>query len=235
MLVDFEQEWGDWPQIVTVLSHFPTLRNFPFPYTLGSGTLINSQAVLTAAHVIYDPTYGGWADSFDIFFGDGSSQVGVPIGQARVRTEWVANNTVDSLSSVDAGVILLPQQSNLPFATPDVGDPSVLDGFPIDVLGFSGGDEAMCPPYGHLALAETTASNENTPSEDIFFRVGYSDFVCEGMSGGPVIRVDEFNNGTFRVRAVHTSLYPDVNGLGNGLMLYPDLLAQVQRWAVGLT
>ncbi len=221
-------QWPLWPMVGMVLSYFPSLRNLAFPYTLGSCALINSQAVLTAGHIVYDPTRGGPADMFDIYFGDGTAHLGIPGLRGKVRSEFINQGTIASLSSVDAGVITLPEAATPQPAVAMVGSLNVLLGVPINVIGFSGGDTAACPAYGSLIGTRTSAYNMGPPENG--YRVGYLDFTCDGMSGGPVLRVDEINNGSFIVRAVHTVLY---NNLGNGLMLYPDLLAQINRWAAG--
>ncbi len=226
MAIDVPQ-WPSWPMIGKVLSYFPSLRGLANPYTVASATLINRQAVLTAAHVIYDPTYGGRVDKFDIYFGDGSSHLGVPSASGKVRQEWISSGSTTTLSNVDAGVILLNRTATPAPAVPLQTDESALLGVPIDVIGFPA-DPLVPQFYGSLFRATTSAYDMGPIYNG--FRIGYLDFTYSGMSGGPVLRVDEINNGTFIVRGVHTSLY---NNMGNGLMLYDDLAKQVSSWAAG--
>jgi V8-like Glu-specific endopeptidase len=222
-------QWRLWPMVGMVLSYFPSLRSLAYPYTVGSATLINSQFVLTAAHVIYDPTRGGQADAFDVYFGDGSSHRGLSGLLGKVRTDWKSAGTLDPLSMIDAGVIQLDRSASPQPAVPLSTTLYDLMGVPINVIGIAAGDDAACPNYGALMGTRTSAYNMGPPYNG--YRVGYLNYTCDGMSGGPVLRVDEINNGSFVVRAVHTSLW---NNMGNGLMLYQSLLDQVNRWLSGL-
>ena len=137
-----------WPMVGMVLSYFPSLRGLANPYTVGSATLINSQAVLTAAHVIYDPTRGGFADMFDIHFGDGSSHQ-VSGSSGKVFQQWIDSGTVDPLSSVDAGVIMLDRTATPQPAVPLPTSEYNLLGVPINVLGFPA-DDLVPQYYGSL-------------------------------------------------------------------------------------
>ncbi len=217
-------QWPYWPMVARVFSYFPLLRGTP---TLGSATLIGSQAILTAAHVIYDPTRGGQATMFDIYFGDGTSHH-VGGGNGRVRSEWTNSGTLDPLSWVDAGVIRLDQAAAAVPARPAATSQADLLGVPINVLGFPA-DDLVPQMYGSLAGTRTSAYDYGPPYNS--YRIGYQERTYAGMSGGPVLRVDEINAGSFVVRGVHTSLPDGVHG--NGLMLYPSLLDQVNNWAAG--
>jgi V8-like Glu-specific endopeptidase len=217
---------ADWPMTAMVLSYFPTLRNTRAPYTVGSATLIDPKAVVTAAHVIYDPDRGGWADMFDIYFGDGTS-TRVEGAQGRVRSEWINEGTTSTLSLFDAGVIKLEQPAS---PRPAVPRSSLLDnllGVPINVLGYPA-DPLVPNLYGYLAGARTTAIRQGVASNEA--RVAYPVYTYDGMSGGPLLRTDEIDsaNGTFLLRGVHTSLF---NNQGNGLTFYPSLFDQIMVWA----
>jgi V8-like Glu-specific endopeptidase len=218
--------------VAMVLSYFPNMQGQLHPYAVGSATLINSNALLTAAHVIYDPSQdrGGFADKWDIFFGDQSTALNVPgtkDGNGRVRQQWINEGWVNPLSQVDAGVILLDNPASPKFAVPRKTSLNDFGNLPINVMGFPA-DKLVPNLYGFLVGARTYALNLGPPLNG--FRIGYPEYTYDGMSGGPVLRVDEIGNGSFSVRGVHTSL---VNNMGNCLMLYDDLFDQVNRWAQG--
>jgi V8-like Glu-specific endopeptidase len=216
---------SDRPNVGMVLSYFPSLRGLTEPYTVSSGTLINSQALLTAGHVIYDPTKGNQADMFEIFFGDGSSHQVVG-GKGKVRREWKSAGN-DPLSMWDFGVILLDQDATPVPALPTQTSTNDLLGAQLNVRGFPA-DNLVPQYYGSLFEAVTSAYRMSPPYDG--YRIGYLEYTYAGMSGGPVLRADEINNATFQVRAVHTSLY---NNMGNGLMISSSVYGQIMSWIAG--
>jgi hypothetical protein len=223
MSLDVIPSRADWPMVVKVYSHFPTLRGSQFPYAIGSATLIDQKGLLTAAHVVYDPDRGGTADFFEISFGDGSSAT-VSGSNGRIRREWINGGANDALSMFDFGVIKLdaaaaPRPANIsPTQLMD------LSGVPLNVLGFNA--DQLFPTLDEFLLgARTTAIDLGQPLNG--FRVGYPEFTHDGMSGGPILRVDEIGSGTFILRGIHTTL---LDSQGNGLMLYSSLFQQVRSW-----
>jgi V8-like Glu-specific endopeptidase len=68
-----------WGGIVRIEAHFPQKPANVF--TEGTGTLIDSYHVLTAGHVLYDTTEGGWADQVRVFPGENGSS-NIPFGLA---------------------------------------------------------------------------------------------------------------------------------------------------------
>jgi V8-like Glu-specific endopeptidase len=217
-----------WPMVAMVNSYFPSLRGLAKPYAIGSATLINSNALLTAGHVVYDPCRGGYADKFEISLGDGSPTIEVP-GEAngRVHPWWKQEKKLDPLSAVDAGVILLDKPASPRFALQLQTTLNDFGSLPINVLGFPA--DPLVPAWqGWLAGARTQALNLGEPLNG--FRIAYPVYTYDGMSGGPVLRVDEIGNGTFSMRGIHTSL---VDSMGNGLMLYEDLLDRINDWSTG--
>jgi V8-like Glu-specific endopeptidase len=216
-----------WPQVGLIRSYFPSLNGW---FAVGTGTLINRRAILTAAHVIHDPTRGGPATKFEVFFGGGAAATAAGTN-GRVLPEWVAANSLDPLSAYDAGVILLdPTNVVGGVATAGVFAPAAqavvindLLGHNVNVVGYP-----IRPDfYNDAALA----GGESSPFDMLGppwngYRIAYPTASLPGMSGGPVYRTDEIS-ASFTIRAVNTSIY---NGFGNGLMIYPDLAAQIGNW-----
>ena len=116
-------------QVGLIRSFFPNRTGF------GTGTHVNPGGILTAAHNIYDPEYGGWADRFEVVF-PGGAVATAPKANGRVIPEWVSTGLPDPLSLYDVGVIL-PER---PVAA-DMADflPSVntdLWGHNVNVVGY---------------------------------------------------------------------------------------------------
>src|SRR5689334_13012945 len=92
---------AQWPQVGMIRSYFTTLNGW---YAIGTGTLIDPRAILTAAHVVFDPTRGGRPSKFEIFFGGGATATAAGTN-GRYLQEWEAANRLDPLSAYDLGVI----------------------------------------------------------------------------------------------------------------------------------
>ena len=89
--------------------------------TRATGFLVSDNVVITAAHALYDPTRGGWADSVKVYPGkDGDGLFDNPYGSTRaykggVCTEWRAatdsglkdDETKQLLRETDWGAVVL--------------------------------------------------------------------------------------------------------------------------------
>jgi V8-like Glu-specific endopeptidase len=212
-----------WPQVALIRAYFPNLKGW---YAVGTGTLINRRAILTAAHVIFDshPDRGGLATKFEVFFGGGAAAT-APGDNGRVLAEWENSTDPATLSAYDAGVILLDSSNAVESVTPAQVFPTVLGnllGQAINVVGYP-----IRPDFyndGALAGGSGLPMDMGLPLNG--YRVAYPIVSLEGMSGGPVYRTDESTT-YISIRAVNTAVY---GGDGNGLMIYPDLAAQIGNW-----
>jgi len=214
-----------WPQVGLIRSYFPGLGGW---YAIGTGTLINRRAILTAAHVIYDPSKGGEATNFEVFFGTGATTTAAG-KNGRVLQQWIDSTNPDPsslnpISAYDAGVIVLDPTSAVDGVAPAAVRPTLLDdlrGHDLNVVGYP----IQSDFSGGLAGGQCSPINMGPPWNG--YRVAYPIMSLPGMSGGPVYRTDEVSLKTISIRTVNTSIY---NGMGNGLMIYPDLAAQIGNW-----
>jgi V8-like Glu-specific endopeptidase len=215
-----------WPQVGLIRSYFPLLNGW---YALGTGTLINPRAILTAGHVIYDSAAdrGGRANRFEVFFGGGATATAAG-SNGRVLQEWIDSDTHDPVSAYDAGVILLDPTNAVPGVTPAAVLPSLIGdivGHEVNMVGYPFRPDLT----GNLAGAAGSPIDMGSPLDA--YRVAYTVVSIEGMSGGPVYRTDEASR-QISIRAVNTSIY---NGLGNGLMIYPALGTWIAKWVAEVT
>src|SRR5947209_7851114 len=95
--------WGDaatWPYVGYVNAYFPR-PELAGGYSVGTGTLIGPRVVLTAGHVVYDPSQGGKASSFAIRFG-GPNGPSAYSQESYTTTQWRDNDSLSPASSVSA-------------------------------------------------------------------------------------------------------------------------------------
>ena len=214
-----------WPQVGLIKCYFPALQNRNPDHAVGTVTLIDSGAVLTAAHNLHDrrPERGGAALKFDIMFGDGIIIEGVPGGNSRVLREWMDTGPSSTPSAVDAGVLLLGTKINGPTpAQVRSTELSDLVGFSTNVVGFP-----VFPPGNFWGAADFAFDSFGPPLDS--YTIQYPIPTLGGMSGGPVYRTDEVSQGII-IRAIHTNGL-DNTGTGIGLRIYRDLNEQIKRWA----
>ena len=210
-----------WPQVGLIRSYFPTLNGW---FAVGTGTLINSRAVLTAGHVVYDHLRGGKANRFEIVFGGGATTSSLGTN-GRVLNEFISSNPNpnDPRSPYDLGVILLSAEDAVNGVTPASvfqTKPANLVGLEINLVGYP----VIQTVYDVLYGANSPALNPGQPWNG--YLVNYNVNTIEGMSGGPVYpTVTTPTN--LGVRAIHTCLY---NGMGYALTIYEGLANQIGRW-----
>jgi V8-like Glu-specific endopeptidase len=210
-----------WPQVGLIRSYFTTLNGW---YAIGTGTLIHPRAILTAAHVIFDPTRSGLPTKFEMVFGGGASAAALGTN-GRILQEWKDENRLNPLSPFDLGVILLDPTNTVNGVTPANFFASMntdLFNHNTDVVGYP----IRSDFYNDLALAGGVSLSIDMGSPWDAHRVAYQTVSLEGMSGGPVYRQDELST-VINVRAVNTSI---VNGLGNGLIICSALVAWIAKW-----
>ncbi len=209
-----------WPQVGFIRSYFPTLNGW---FAVGSGTLINPRAILTAGHVVYDRQRGGPADRFEIVFGGGATTSSAG-SNGRVLPEWEsAPVTTDPRSPYDLGVILLSEQDAVHGVTPAAvyeSTPAQLVGKSVNLVGYP----VMQNIYDVLYGAGATAGNTGQPWNG--YLINYDVNTIEGMSGGPVY-LSTSASGPLGVRAIHTCLY---DGRGHALTIYEGLARQIGIW-----
>ena len=208
-----------WHYVGMVRSFFPSGGGAAMG---GSGTLINRRLILTAGHVVYDPSKGGYPTRIDVELG-GAQRFTVSSKVFRTTTNWVNTDsfTMNPLSAFDIGAILLPTaiDPRVVAAVPVIPGTN-LAGVELTVAGFP----VQANLYGSLYGASAMAVNPYPQYDES--RAFYPIPTIGGMSGGPVYSRDAM--GRISLRAVHTSIY---NDYGSAIKLYPALANLVQAWA----
>lgn len=210
-----------WPYVGLVRSYFPALNG---QAAGGTGTLINPRVILTAGHVVYDPSRGGYPTLVQVELG-GHQRFSVASTVFRTTQPWVDidSKTMNPISAFDIGAILLdkaiPVAQVAPAAVAVTPGPN-LGGLDLNVVGFPVRPDL----FGNLYGARSQPTLE-FPSLDLY-RIFYPIATLAGMSGGPVYTRDE-STGQILLRGVHTSLY---NGMGSGLRITEAIANLIQGW-----
>ena len=110
--------------------------------------------MLTAAHVVYDASRGGFATSLDVRFGNETFIPAIPGGNAKVLSAYTSNPL--SLSAYDVSVVLLGTQvaTIRPAAVVLKTLTSDLAGFATNVVGYPA---VRADLFGYLYGAADTA------------------------------------------------------------------------------
>ena len=215
-----------WPYVGMVRSYFPGLNG---QAAGGTGTLINPRVILTAGHVVYDPSRGGYPTMVQVELG-GLQRFSVESTVFRTTRPWVDTDskTMNPLSAFDVGAILLDN----PIPTTEVPSASVavtpgpnLGGLDLNVVGFP----VRADLFGTLYGARSTPTLLS-PAMDLY-RIFYPIVTLAGMSGGPVYTRDAAS-GQILLRGVHTSIY---NGMGSGLRVTDGIANLIQSWVSEVT
>lgn len=207
-----------WPFVGIIRSHF---RGLTGRVLGGTGTLIHPQVILTAGHVVYDPSRGGYPTQVDVELG--ARRITVSSTIFRTTQNWVDTDSQshNPLSSYDVGAILLPSPldpADAPRVNYAVTPGSNLGGMEMNVVGFP-----VQQPYGTLYGA-TAFPFPMYPTLDPY-RAFYPIETLDGMSGGPVYTREA--TGQILVRGVHTSIY---NGAGSALRITDGIATLIQAW-----
>jgi V8-like Glu-specific endopeptidase len=222
---------------VTVTPNAIDARNYPFiaqittvfsrQTTGGTGTLIGPRLVLTAGHVVYDPTWGGDALRFLLTLGG-------PTRYQTSSTVWRTNDvwrnrdallgTTRALSGADFGVVVLdaPIDALVRPLHVETTPQEAFNAMQLNVAGYP------VPPH---ANGQTLFGASSPPLPDAFpefqaTRVFYPIQTLAGMSGGPLWDLEPRSQ-VRTLRGVHTSI---VQGIGSALRITNNVLALIHQW-----
>jgi V8-like Glu-specific endopeptidase len=209
-----------WPWVGFVRSFFPRMAG---SYTVGSGSLIDPHLILTAGHVVFDPSRGGYPNAVDVAIGGQQRKV-VPSSVFRTTVQWKETDslTLNPVSAYDVGAILLADPIDPGLATPiqpPAGPAPDLSSTSLNVVGFPADSDKIGQLYG--------AQSFPTPTTLDAFRIFYPITTLGGMSGGPVYEVD--SAGQIIIRGVHTSYNSD-DGLGSALRMTDGIVSVINTW-----
>ncbi len=208
-----------WPYVGMIRSYFPGLGG---QAAGGSGTLIHPQVILTAGHVVYDPSRGGYPTKADVYF---AGELITPSPQVfRTAQPWVDTDslTMNPISAYDVGAILLTSAidpNKIPAVAVAVTPGANLGGLELNVVGFPVRQDLYGTLYGATAFPVDLSSALNA------YRVFYPFAILAGMSGGPEYTRD--SSGQILLRAISTSVY---NGMGSGLRITQGIAALITEW-----
>jgi V8-like Glu-specific endopeptidase len=204
----------DWPWRVNGLC---TITYPDKVILIGSGTMVNRHHVLTAGHVVYDPTHGGWATS--IQFTAALNETTLPYGSALSTTllsftGWTANNDADW----DMGMIILNTElgDQTGWMGVIVEDDINLAGHDITIAGYPGdkGGQQMWAATGGIGQVNTN-------------QIFYYAYTKGGQSGAGVFGTWEGFSGEHQC-ATHTR---GPNGVPNtGCRVTGDKYKTIKDW-----
>jgi V8-like Glu-specific endopeptidase len=208
----------------------------------GSGTLIAPRLLLTAGHVLFDPSRGGQVTRAEATFG-GDGGLVVAAAAVDFPTDWRdPQSALDSslFSPVDFGVVRLASpvdRAVAPWRFETIGD-GTLTTTPLSVGGYP-----VQPPdgtafgtlWGNTASAVQGAAIPDGGDQYEEFRLFYPIETLAGMSGGPVYGVDRAT-GTRTVYGVHTALidWSDGTTLGSGRRIDDEARRAILGWVADL-
>jgi V8-like Glu-specific endopeptidase len=100
---------SSWPWVALIESYFPALNG---RFTVASASLIHPRVLLTAGHVIYDGTRGGYPDRVRAVFRGTTLGPVTAAGPRNMPTtwQWIERDaaTLNPASAFDVAAILLP-------------------------------------------------------------------------------------------------------------------------------
>jgi V8-like Glu-specific endopeptidase len=209
-----------WPYVGMIRSYFRGLNG---KAAGGSGTLIHPRVILTAGHVVFDPSRGGYPTRVDVELG-GTRRITVSSTVYRTTQRWLDTDSqsLNPISAYDIGALLLsepiapgdaPRVNFAVTAGPNFG------GLEVNVVGFP----VRADIYGGL-FGASSFPVVMFPNLDPF-RAFYSIETLDGMSGGAVYTRDA--SGRILLRGVHTSIY---SGAGSALRITDGIAGLIQGW-----
>jgi glutamyl endopeptidase len=227
--------------IATLIVQFPNdLRP-----GLCTGSLIASDAVLTAAHCVYNAKLGGWARSMRVVPGAYPNTAGVtqaPFGSASARRGFVANAYRDATTfwqrePHDYGVVRIGAglrgapgvRAFGVMSTPVVGRRITLAGYHGDKCAGT----ARCTPSSSSFIMHQSRDTirELLPSDAVRYTLfnHYADS-NGGASGSPLVSDGAFADKIF---AVHIAGFRDINAnsWNMGVLLTPSVVTNIKSWS----
>jgi V8-like Glu-specific endopeptidase len=232
------------PAVAFIETEFPEPAKGAGGRTIGTGTLISDRLLLTAGHIVFDPSQGTWAKHVRVRFGGPGGRFlnASAVDTTKAWQDKDSLSLVDFFSIWDVGIIVLedpmPGIPPVPFL-PVASDQEVLSaalvvgGYPADPTELLSGGEGH--NRGELCAARfTSLPGAELPSDLEFVnqgRVFYPVNTVGGMSGGPVLRTGTRNN--VILTAVHASGHEN-NTMGSAVRLRDDqvnnIIAIIQTW-----
>lgn len=228
--------------VATLIVTFPRDPSRPGMCT---GSMIAADAVLTAAHCVYDAKLGGWARSMRVIPGAYPNSAGKtqqPFGSAsalrafapsayRATTSFWQREPYDyAVVRVGAGFGKAPLTRAFgALSSPKVGRPITLVGYHVDKCA---GSAACVPGSSSFIMHKSTDTiRELLPAGAVRSTLfnHYADSMA-GASGSPIVADGSFANTIF---AVHVAGFRnDATGTWNmGVLLTADAVTNIKSWA----
>jgi V8-like Glu-specific endopeptidase len=226
--------------IATLIVQFP---DAPKP-GLCTGSLIASDALLTAAHCVYNAKFGGWARSMRVVpgafpslagvtqqpFGSASGKRGfVPEAYRAAKTFWAREPYDYAVVRIGHGLLGAPGvRAFAALASPTLGRAITLTGYHGDKCAGGG----RCVPGSSSFVMHTSKDSirELLPTDAARFTLfnHYADS-NGGASGSPIVSDGDYANTIF---AVHVAGFHDINAASwnMGILLTPTSVTNIKSW-----
>jgi putative chitinase len=240
---------GRWPVAKTTVKPYSTIAtliiSFPKAATPGmcTGSMIAADAVLTAAHCVYNASKGGWASSMRVIpaaYAGADGKTVRPYGSAsalrafappeyRNASDFWGREPYDyAVVRVGKGITGLPGvRAYASMAAPTVGMPVTLVGYHGDKCAGATKCQAALSSYiMHISSDTIREVLEADPAPRVFNH--YADSK-PGASGSPLVSNGAFANTIF---AVHVAGLRDMDGAtwNMGVLLTPAAVANIKSW-----
>lgn len=201
--------------VALIVSRFPDGS-----MSIGSGSIVGRNDVLTAAHVVYDGDAGGWADVVVV---PGWYDGATPFGRHRETNITSVSGWVDDADfSYDYALITLGTAVGDMTGTFDVQSvpANSLLGVLLESMGYPGDLGGDFPVY--------TAGTVDRVADDMLLFLDDMD-LYPGQSGSPVIVGSDSDGTPSVIGLVSWHTYWPVNA--NGILHFsPEIAAQIRRW-----
>jgi Ca2+-binding RTX toxin-like protein/V8-like Glu-specific endopeptidase len=165
---------------------------FPDGYqAAGTCSLVGRNDILTATHVVYSPDHGGWANSFDFYFGADYNDITYRFedyGYSYSPTEWLTNAWPDQAFTDSNNETMI--QSEVQYDISIIGVNTPIG----DTLGWLGIDpgyngnylaNSVGYPAGETGMMQETVSVNESPYYGLY--ESDDDVMGPGSSGGPLL------------------------------------------------